>query len=284
MNRANGRKVKKMSKKKCILGIVSALVSTIIAAPVLVSILAKSVEDPYLQSVLLALIEVVALILIIVLFGQKDKLRSTVKSFGKGLIAGGVMAGTAVVMLVINTVRGITEVGIPKMGIMNSLLYVLILLLTGGVSEELMYRGVIMNFVRENMGESKKSMITSMIISSFLFGAVHLINLMGMGTDDVVGTLCQVGYSMSLGFMLAAVYARSHNIWANILIHFIYDLSLMIYSGIFKNETVTVSSLAGEHSIVLISAAIFAAGIAVSMFLLRKKKIGECFENTPDAA
>lgn len=273
-----------MSKRKCIIGVISALVSNIVVIPVLVSILTKNMENPYLQSVIMALLEVIALIVIMVLFGQKDKLRSTAKSFGKGIIVGGVMAAAAAVMLVINTVRGITEVGTPKIGMMNGLLYALILLLSGGMSEELMYRGVIMNFVRETMGEGKKSMITSMLVSSVLFGAVHLVNLMGMGTDDVVGTLCQVGYAMSLGFMLAAVYARSHNIWANIIIHFVYDLGLMIYGGIFKNEAVTVSGLAGGHSVVLISAAIFAAGIAVAMFVLRKKKIGECFDNAAVAA
>ena len=274
---------KKLSRKKCAAGIISALALSTVST-VVISRFGKYIENRYMQSTLASLIDALLLIAVIVLFGQGDKLRFTFRSFGKGLVVGGTMTAASLIMLTINTFKGITEIGTPRIGAINGLLYSAALFLSVGMTEELMYRGVIMNFVRETMGEGKKSMITSMIISSFLFGAVHLINLMGMGTDDVVGTLCQVGYAMSLGFMLAAVYARSHNIWANAIIHFLFDLSLLIYGEVFKNVTVTVSSLAGEHSIVLISAAIFAAGIAVSMFLLRKKKIGECFENTPDAA
>jgi Predicted metal-dependent membrane protease len=272
---------KKLSRKKCAAGIISALALSTVST-VVISRFGKYIENRYMQSTLASLIDALLLIAVIVLFGQGDKLRFTFRSFGKGLVVGGTMTAASLIMLTINTFKGITEIGTPRIGAINGLLYSAALFLSVGMTEELMYRGVIMNFVRETMGEGKKSMIISMIISSVMFGVVHLFNL--AYTDDVIGTLCQVGYAMSLGFMLAAVYARSHNIWANVIIHFLFDLSLLIYGEVFKNVTVTVSSLAGEHSIVLISAAIFAAGIAVSMFLLRKKKIGECFENTPDAA
>ena len=272
---------KKLSRKKCAAGIISAVALSTVST-VVISRFGKYIENRYMQSTLASLIDALLLIAVIVLFGQGDKLRFTFRSFGKGLVVGGTMTAASLIMLTINTFKGITEIGTPRIGAINGLLYSAALFLSVGMTEELMYRGVIMNFVRETMGEGKKSMIISMIISSVMFGVVHLFNL--AYTDDVIGTLCQVGYAMSLGFMLAAVYARSHNIWANVIIHFLFDLSLLIYGEVFKNVTVTVSSLAGEHSIVLISAAIFAAGIAVSMFLLRKKKIGECFENTPDAA
>ena len=272
---------KKLSRKKCAAGIISALALSTVST-VVISRFGKYIENRYMQSTLASLIDALLLIAVIVLFGQGDKLRFTFRSFGKGLVVGGTMTAASLIMLTINTFKGITEIGTPRIGAINGLLYSAALFLSVGMTEELMYRGVIMNFVRETMGEGKKSMIISMIISSVMFGVVHLFNL--AYTDDVIGTLCQVGYAMSLGFMLAAVYARSHNIWANVIIHFLFDLSLLIYGEVFKNVTVTVSSLAGEHSIVLISAAIFAAGIAVSMFLLRKKKIGECFEITPDAA
>ena len=272
---------KKLSRKKCAAGIISALALSTVST-VVISRFGKYIENRYMQSTLASLIDALLLIAVIVLFGQGDKLRFTFRSFGKGLVVGGTMTAASLIMLTINTFKGITEIGTPRIGAINGLLYSAALFLSVGMTEELMYRGVIMNFVRETMGEGKKSMIISMIISSVMFGVVHLFNL--AYTDDVIGTLCQVGYAMSLGFMLAAVYARSHNIWANVIIHFLFDLSLLIYGEVFKNVTVTVSSLAGKHSIVFISAAIFAAGIAVSMFLLRKKKIDECFENTPDAA
>ena len=148
---------KKLSRKKCAAGIISALALSTVST-VVISRFGKYIENRYMQSTLASLIDALLLIAVIVLFGQGDKLRFTFRSFGKGLVVGGTMTAASLIMLTINTFKGITEIGTPRIGAINGLLYSAALFLSVGMTEELMYRGVIMNFVRETMGEGKKAL------------------------------------------------------------------------------------------------------------------------------
>lgn len=91
-----------------------------------------------------------------------------------------------------------------------------------GVFEELAFRGVLFPAILEKHRETKKGVLLTTVISSALFGLIHLANLAeGAG---IGATVLQVGYSFLIGGMCAIVLLKSGNIFFCMLLHFVYDL------------------------------------------------------------
>jgi hypothetical protein len=149
------------------------------------------------------------------------------------------------------------------------------LFMGAGIGEELMYRGLIMSMIRGAAGyKSRKGLLIGMTVSSVAFGLTHLTNL--FVTDDVIGTFGQVIYAIGVGFYLAAVYARTGNLWYNIVLHFSVDMASFIKS-IFTSSDVTVSEILGGNQlgVIIISVIIGIVFFGMGLFIIRKSKMPE---------
>ena len=92
-----------------------------------------------------------------------------------------------------------------------------------GLFEELAFRGVIFLMFAEKRHTTRKGLFWSLILTSAVFGAVHLVNvLMGAG---IGGVILQIGYSFLIGAMCSVVLLKTRNIWLCVLLHAIYDFS-----------------------------------------------------------
>ena len=92
-----------------------------------------------------------------------------------------------------------------------------------GLFEELAFRGVIFLMLAEKRHATRKGLFWSLILTSAVFGAVHLVNvLMGVGIGPVI---LQIGYSFLIGAMCSVVLLKTRNIWLCVLLHAIYDFS-----------------------------------------------------------
>ena len=92
-----------------------------------------------------------------------------------------------------------------------------------GLFEELAFRGVIFLSLAEKRHTTRKGLFWSLILTSAVFGAVHLVNvLMGAG---IGGVILQIGYSFLIGAMCSVVLLKTRNIWYCVLLHAIYDFS-----------------------------------------------------------
>ena len=91
-----------------------------------------------------------------------------------------------------------------------------------GLSEELLVRGVILSVLLTKWGNTKEGIYYSVIVSSVIFGAAHLGNIIG-NTGFLVATLSQVVYSTLIGVFFAACVLRSQAIWPAIIIHAAID-------------------------------------------------------------
>lgn len=92
-----------------------------------------------------------------------------------------------------------------------------------GLFEELAFRGVILLSIAEGRHKSRFDLFLCIILSSAVFGVVHLANLLsGAGVGAV---LRQIGYSFLIGAMCSVVLYRTHNIWLCVLLHAVYDFS-----------------------------------------------------------
>lgn len=90
-----------------------------------------------------------------------------------------------------------------------------------GLFEELAFRGVIFLMFAERRHTTRGGLFLSLILTSAVFGVVHLLNLfMGAG---IGGVILQIGYSFLIGAMCSVVLLRTRNIWLCVLLHAVYD-------------------------------------------------------------
>ena len=90
-----------------------------------------------------------------------------------------------------------------------------------GLFEELAFRGVILPMLAEKRHTTRKGLFWSLILTSAVFGAVHLANvLLGAGLG---GVILQIGYSFLIGAMCSVVLLKTRNIWLCVILHALYD-------------------------------------------------------------
>lgn len=90
-----------------------------------------------------------------------------------------------------------------------------------GLFEEAAFRGVILLIFAERRYRTRGGLFLSIILTSAVFGLVHLFNLF-VGADPV-GVLMQIGYSFLIGAMCAVVLFKTRNLWVCIILHALFD-------------------------------------------------------------
>ena len=93
-----------------------------------------------------------------------------------------------------------------------------------GLAEDMIFRGVFFNVFKDRLGGSRKGLFISMIVSSSIFGAIHLLNLTG-NPQLIMATLAQVIYAVFIGCFFCVVYYRSKNIWSCVILHGLVDFT-----------------------------------------------------------
>ena len=107
-----------------------------------------------------------------------------------------------------------------------------ILLLLGeclavGFFEEMAFRSVVMLGIMENRRKNKKDIVIAVVISSIVFGLVHLINLFISPSGMVI---LQILYSALIGAMCSVVLLLTRNIWVCVALHGLFNFSGAIVS------------------------------------------------------
>lgn len=102
---------------------------------------------------------------------------------------------------------------------------VLVLSLFVGIAEEFLCRGWLQNEFIERYSDNKNSVIISIILSSLVFGFMHILNI---GAQTAFETLLQIVNAVSLGLLLGSIYYKTKNIWSVIFLHSIYDFAIFL--------------------------------------------------------
>lgn len=129
----------------------------------------------------------------------------------------------SLMFLILNIVLGIIEganFDIPT--ILNLATFCLLI----GIVEEFLCRGWLLNEFLERFSDSKKNIIFSIILSSIIFGFIHIFNI--MTGQSLADTLVQVLSATIFGMCLGLIYYKTKNIWSVVLIHAIWDFCLML--------------------------------------------------------
>ncbi|MDY0074926.1 MAG: type II CAAX endopeptidase family protein [Acholeplasmataceae bacterium] len=100
-----------------------------------------------------------------------------------------------------------------------------------GFFEEIIFRAILLIYLVELLSDKKQGVLIAIILSSILFGLMHLLNYFTGST--LIDTLMQVGYSTLLGMMWAVIYLKTKNIWLVMILHATYNFfgQVMFYLG-----------------------------------------------------
>jgi membrane protease YdiL (CAAX protease family) len=98
------------------------------------------------------------------------------------------------------------------------------LCLTAGITEELLFRGLIMGLLEKRWNKA-----IAIIVPSVLFGLLHISNMKAPSIVDI-GTLVIAGTAVGVMFSLIALHSNS--IWASAVVHGIWNL--VIIGGILE--------------------------------------------------
>lgn len=138
-----------------------------------------------------------------------------------------------------------------------------------GVNEEVSMRALILNNLISKYGEEKKGICQSILISSLIFGMIHLVNIFFMSPVTVI---VQAVNAASAGVLFATIYILSRNIWSCILVHAFVDwISLFIGQCFVGGASVlSVEMTIGQGLVMIILGSL--PPIAIAIILLRYKK------------
>lgn len=158
--------------------------------------------------------------------------------------------------LVTTTIAGVLIIGTPPG---RAMVFMLGNTLLVGVSEELMFRGILFEALR-----SKFPIWPAILITSLLFAAMHLLNARGIGFTAAAVQSCE---AFCTGMLLMAIRIRTRSLDPAILFHCAWDFGIALLLASPKFRTVGRINLGGDA--VLIEVIFGLATLSYALLLLR---------------
>lgn len=90
-----------------------------------------------------------------------------------------------------------------------------------GFFEETCFRGVVLLGFLEKKRDTTLGRFLAIILSSAVFGIVHLVNIL-LGSSPIA-VLMQIGYSFLIGAMCSVVLMKTANIWLCVILHALFN-------------------------------------------------------------
>ena len=109
-----------------------------------------------------------------------------------------------------------------------------------GAFEELAFRGCVFMALLKRRTNSRKDIFIAIFLSSAVFGAIHLVNLLTASPGAVI---LQIGYSALIGALCSLVLLATKNIWLCVLLHSAYNFLGNIVSELGTGQMWTVPQI-----------------------------------------
>ncbi|MET1259896.1 CPBP family intramembrane glutamic endopeptidase [Flagellimonas sp. DF-77] len=103
----------------------------------------------------------------------------------------------------------------------SNMAILLLYCLSVGISEELGFRGVVQSMLIKTSSGTKKGVVVSVVISSILFGLIHLIRF----DKGIYGEISQVFFAGFIGMLFGLVLLLTKRIYPLIIIHTLIDFA-----------------------------------------------------------
>ncbi len=229
---------------------------------------------PRLGPTLVKLIPAVLAFILLRATGRLGLLGRT-SGFGRGIATGSFLLAYAAVLVAMGFSRLAEGNGtVPDAG--RACAFVSNFFLVG-LGEELLVRGVMAETLLEHFGLERRGILAACGLSGLVFGLMHLVNLIQDPASSVVPQVVAAAFA---GILLAAIYFRSGNIWANVVLHMLFDMGGAL-SALFKSAAAAGPDIDPVATQALSFVMPMVLGIilgCVALFVLRKKKLPQVQE------
>ena len=147
-----------------------------------------------------------------------------------------------------------------------------------GFFEEVLFRGLVLNYILDVFGrDTRKNVITAVLISSLLFGLVHITNVLFMGTSiSTAATQAVLSIFSGLGF--SAIYLRSKSLYSAMFVHGLMDINGSVASGFFGIGQLLATTGVNSDTVKGVIVVICIANVILFSILLRNNKSSEYLE------
>ena len=98
-----------------------------------------------------------------------------------------------------------------------------------GFFEECIFRGIVFGVIASYFANDKKGFLKTYVVSSIVFGAVHLLNIFAGANPGA--TLLQVGYSTLTGGLFAFAFIKTKNVLFAAFTHAVYNFCGLLFSA-----------------------------------------------------
>ena len=205
-----------------------------------------------------------------------DKRDFTLTGLGRGMFSGLVGVIFGIFMFLVNLIGNLPFIQIPDF---SYLLAGILIAFTTGLFEEVLVRGFTFKSLLKYYGSSVAGIKRSIIWSSVLFGAMHVVNLSGYDLASVLTTVSQIISAVIIGIYFALVYVQSKNLLAVTIVHALIDGATFVLYSLLSTQAFqsTASETLSTFDIVLqdfvVSLAIMAPFLVAVMIKWRKLKV-----------
>lgn len=240
-----------------------------------------SEADVYLIATISGIFKLIFLLAVLFFTKQTGILTCKGNGFFGGLVTGGyalysVIAASILILFTDYMNTGGYNFVLPEKLYFGPTQIYLILAVTisAGICEELLFRGIILNTLRDFLGrDTFRGTVLALVISSIAFGALHLTNI--FSGVSVFAAVLQAITAFALGIYYGAIYCRWGNIKIVMLLHTLTDLASLLSTSMKTNAdfSSTVNNISGNYS-QLITATIYTC---IGIFLMRKKVRNQMF-------
>ncbi|MDL2246383.1 CPBP family intramembrane metalloprotease [Methanobrevibacter sp. OttesenSCG-928-K11] len=188
---------------------------------------------PGMGYLLSAINNFIAFILLIIILKRIDLFNNiswNFKGVKKGLILGvPLIIFTLVQMYLIFDAAPDKSIVISLIPIINAVIYCISI----GLWEETLCRGLFLTNMLKKWGNTKKGIIKSIVLSSMIFGILHIISAIN---GNLISSLIQVAYASIMGILLAVIYIKTKSLWSAIILHIILNFAAYLMPFLVPNS------------------------------------------------
>ena len=114
-----------------------------------------------------------------------------------------------------------------------------------GIFEEVLYRGLVLKILLKKLGHSKRGIINACVISSVIFGMVHITNIVDIAINAehlsvgvILPIVSQIIFATAFGLLVVALFLRSGTLWIPILIHGVGNLVVQTFVAFISRDRI----------------------------------------------
>lgn len=129
-----------------------------------------------------------------------------------------------------------------------------------GIFEEVLFRGIVLHGLERRM-----NVIFALLLSSFLFGAMHYVNW--IGGQSLSATHAQVLHAGLSGILYGAITLRCRSLWPAVFIHALWDFTVFMNATLIGDMATAAESETQSNSMAVFLFQNFEPIIGVFVFL-----------------